>query len=167
MKRRLGLALGVVLVGTSAMPDGVPPVTVVVRENEPGRFLVSWRVPRQLPPRAIPAPVLPASWTATGERTLVERPGAWFLKQAYRAPDGLSGELLGIDYPFPNVTVSTLLRVELLSGERYARLLPPGEDSWRVPRHCWAESSRCPIGRLRHHPVSAQGILAPTGARSR
>ena len=27
----------------------------------------------------------------------------------------------------------TLLRVELLSGERYAHMLPPGETTWRVP----------------------------------
>ena len=41
--------------------------------------------------------------------------------------------MLAIEYPFLNATVSTLLRVELLSGARYAHILAPGEDSWRVP----------------------------------
>jgi hypothetical protein len=51
----------------------------------------------------------------------------------YFCPDGLSAQSIGVDYPFLNATVSTLLRVELLSGERYAHMLPPGETSWRLP----------------------------------
>ena len=39
----------------------------------------------------------------------------------------LAGQQIGIDYPFLNATISTLLRVELLSGDRYAHMLVPGE----------------------------------------
>jgi len=121
------------LIATSAAADGISPVTLKVKEQESGRFLAQWRVPKQLPPRAIPSPVLPESCRSVGERTLTERPGAWFVRQAYLCSDGLSGQSIGVDYPLLNATVSTLLRVELLSGDRYAHMLPPGEESWRVP----------------------------------
>jgi hypothetical protein len=133
MKRLLRLVLGVACVGSTVLADGVRPVPLQVKEKEPGRFLIQWRVPKQLPPRAIPSPILPESCRSTGERTLIERPGAWFLKLTYECTDELSGQVVGIDYPFLNVTVSTLLRVELLSGERHAHMLAPGEDSWRIP----------------------------------
>ncbi len=136
MKRLLCLVLlvlGIVFPGSSALADGVRPVTLRMIEKEPDRFLVQWRVPQQLPTQAIPSPVLPEQCRPTGERTSVERSGAWLLQQNYECPGGLSGQVVGIDYPFLNVMVSTLVRVELLSGERYARMLAPGEDSWRVP----------------------------------
>ena len=82
MKRILALALALFLLGPSVAADGVSPVTMRVTETEPGRLLVQWRVPRQLPPQAIPSPVLPEGFATIGERTLVERPGAWILQQA-------------------------------------------------------------------------------------
>jgi hypothetical protein len=133
VKRLVCGILGAAFLASSAVAGGVRPVTQQLKERESGRFLVQWLVPKQLPSRAIPSPVLPDSCRVVGERTVVERPGTWNLRQLYRCPDGLSGQELRIDYPFLNVTVSTLLRVELLSGERYAHMLAPGEHSWRVP----------------------------------
>jgi hypothetical protein len=133
VKRLVCGILGAAFLASSAVADGVRPVTLQVKERESGAFLVQWLVPKQLPRRAIPSPVLPDSCRVAGERAAIERPGTRSLRQLYRCPDGLSGQQLGIDYPFVNVTVSTLLRVELLSGERYARMLAPGEHSWRIP----------------------------------
>jgi hypothetical protein len=131
--RLLGLITGFALIGPIVVADGIAPVTVKVREQEADRFLVQWRVPKQLPPHAIPTPVFPESCRSVGERSLTERPSAWFVRQTYLCTDGLSGQSIGIDYPFLNATVSTLLQIELLSGDRYAHLLAPGEPSWRVP----------------------------------
>lgn len=119
--------------GTDAFADGIRPVTVQIRETEPELFLAQWRVPGRIPARAMPSPVMPEGCERTGERSMEERSGAWLLRQMYRCPKGLSGRLLRIDYPFPNATVPTLLRVELLSGAQYARMLNPGEDAWQVP----------------------------------
>jgi hypothetical protein len=132
VKRLVCGILGAFL-ASSAVADGIRPVALQVKERESGKFLVQWLVPKQLPRRAIPSPVLPDSCRVAGERTAIERTGAWSLRQLYRCPDGISGRELRIDYPFLNVAVSTLLRVELLSGERYAHMLAPGEHSWRVP----------------------------------
>jgi len=132
--RRVVTLIGAIgLIATSAAADGVSPVTLKVKQQESERFLAQWRAPKQLPPRAIPSPVLPESCRGVGERTLTERPGAWFVRQAYLCSEGLSGQPIGVEYPFLNATIPTLLRVELLSGDRYAHMLAPGEESWRVP----------------------------------
>ena len=135
--RALRGTLALLLLLASQVPvaraDGVPPVTLQIREQESGRFVANWRVPQALPPRAIPSPILPDSCRAVGERSLTERPGAWFLRQVYACPEGLSGQLVGIDFPMLNATVSTILRIELLSGDRYAHSFAPAEGAWKVP----------------------------------
>jgi hypothetical protein len=139
-RRRSWLALGALLAATFLLPaaeravaDGVPPVTMQLREQESGRFLAEWRVPQQLPLSAIPTPVLPPSSHPVGERDLTERPGAWFLRQVFDCPGGLAGRQVGVEFPMLNAMVSTILRVELLSGERYAHSFAPAEGPWRVP----------------------------------
>lgn len=119
--------------GTAAFADGILPVTLKLKEQEANRFLAQWRVPKQLPPSAIPSPVLPDSCRSVGDKAVTERPSAWFVRQSYVCTEGLAGKSVGVDYPFLNATVSTLVRVELLSGDRYAHMLSPGERSWRVP----------------------------------
>ena len=129
----IAFALAPALVPPAALADGVPPVTLQVRESESGRFVAEWRVSEMLPPTAIPTPVFPDSCRPVGARELLERPGARFLRQVFDCPDGIAGKQLGIDFPLLNATVSTILRVELLSGERYAHSFAPQEGPWRVP----------------------------------
>jgi hypothetical protein len=77
--------------------------------------------------------VLPETCESVVERDLQERSAAWILKQVYVCPGGLLGETLGIEYPMVNASVSTLFRVDLLDGERYARVLDPGQSSFQLP----------------------------------
>ncbi|MEE9562787.1 MAG: HupE/UreJ family protein, partial [Thermoanaerobaculia bacterium] len=72
-------------------------------------------------------------------------------------PDGLSGQPLGIRFPLYNIGLSTLLRVEFLSGDRYAHLLNPGEDSWQIPEasaggfsHFLREGRRAAVDGVNH-----------------
>ena len=62
-----------------------------------------------------------------------EQPGTWVFRRAFRCSVGLEGQEVGIDFPFVNPNISTILRVELLSGETYAHLFPSGEEVWRLP----------------------------------
>ena len=120
-------------VGPMAMADDVRPVQVLVKELPSGEFDVQWSVPKVIPPQAMPSPRLPEYCRPEGERTFIDRPSAWLTRQVYRCPDGLSGQPLGIRFPFYNLGLSTLLRVEFLSGDRHAHMLNPGEDSWQIP----------------------------------
>lgn len=127
------LAFGVALAATPARADDVRPVQVHIREREQDNFLVQWLVPKVLPIQAMPSPVLPVHCQPEGERVVLDRPGAWLNRQAYRCSGGLYGHALSISYPISNPGLTTVLRLDLLSGERFAHALSPTEDSWRVP----------------------------------
>lgn len=45
----------------------------------------------------------------------------------------LNGQALEVNYPSHNPSISTLIRLSLLSGAHYQTLLPPGEQHWQVP----------------------------------
>ena len=134
MKERIiGITFAFALVGARASADDARPVTVNVKEREPGAFLVQWQVPQVLPLHAMPVPVLPESCSPEGERTVIDRGVAWLNRQTYRCEDGLAGRAIGIRYPVFNPSLTTFLRVDFLSGERFAHVLGPTEESWIVP----------------------------------
>jgi hypothetical protein len=109
------------------------PVNIQIKEREPGLFQVQWQVPKALPVQAMPSPVLPEPCRKEGERLVVDQPGARLNRQLYRCPDGLAGKTLEIHYPVHNPSLTTLVRVEFLTGESYAHVLGPAERSWRIP----------------------------------
>jgi len=117
----------------AAQADIVQPVSVQWTEQEPNLYLVQWQIPKSYPAPAMPQPVLPESCHASGERTVQDRQNAWLLRRVYRCDDGLAGLEIGVDYPIVMAAQSTMLRVDLLSGERRVHVLAPGEDRWRVP----------------------------------
>jgi len=123
----------VTLIATPAMADSVPPVTIKLTELPSGAFDVQWRVPKLIPARSMPTPRMPEYCQPRGERTFTDRPSAWVFRQVYDCPGGLDGHPVGIQYPVFNAGLSTLLTVEFQSGERYAHMLYPGEDSWTIP----------------------------------
>jgi hypothetical protein len=116
----------------AAALDGQP-IQVQIQEQEPGAFLVQWRVPKIIPFEAMPTLALPEGCRAEGERTLIDQPGGWLNRQLYRCSEELAGRTIRILYPLYNASLTTLVRVDFLSGERFAHVLNPSEDSWRVP----------------------------------
>lgn len=133
LRAGLGGVLAVLLAGACARADDVRPVQVQIKEREPGAFLVQWRVPKLLPPEAIPSPVLPEGCRPEGKRVVLDQPSGWLIRQVVRCPHGVAGQTIGIRYPIYNPSLTTVIRVELLSGERFVRALGPREESWRVP----------------------------------
>ena len=114
--------------------DDVRPVQVQLREQEPDVFLLQWQIPKLIPIHAAPTPFLPAGCQPEGERSVQDEETGWILRQIIRCEGGLMGQTIGIDYPFMNAAVSTVLRVSFLSGEEHARILAPGEDRWQLPQ---------------------------------
>ena len=82
---------------------------------------------------AIPAPGLPETCRTEGRRVVIDQPGGWLQRQVYRCPDGLAGRTIEVRYPIYNPSLTTVIRLELLSGERFAHALDPMEESWTVP----------------------------------
>jgi len=156
--RRVGLVVALLwLVVTGVAADDVRPVQVQVKELPSGAVDVQWSVPKVISPQAMPSPQLPDQCQPYGERVFVDQAAAWLTRQGYRCPDGLAGQRLGIRYPAYNLGLSTLLRVELSSGDRYAHMLDPGEDSWLIPAasaggmaEFFAEAQRSTVDGIKH-----------------
>ncbi|MCZ6478754.1 MAG: HupE/UreJ family protein [Gemmatimonadetes bacterium] len=125
-------ATGLVAAAPALAHEGQP-VQVQIREQEPGVFLVQWRVPKVLPIDAMPALVLPDHCRAEGERVVLEQAGGWLNRQLYRCSEPLAGQVIRIRYPLYNPSLTTLVRIDFLSGERLAHVLNSTEDSWRLP----------------------------------
>ena len=104
-----------------------------VTEKEPGRYAVKWRVPKVLPARAVPTPILPDGCRPAGERGVADQQTAWLLTREWRCDKSLAGQSIGMRYPFPDFALTTVMRVDLLSGDRFAHVLEVGEGSWRLP----------------------------------
>lgn len=121
------------LVPLVARADVGPPAHMQVTETSPGRYVVQWRVPKALPARAVPAPLLPETCRPVGERSVVDQPAAWLLSREWRCEGGLAGKEVGIRYPFGDLALTTVIRVDLLSGDRFAHVMSPGEGPWSVP----------------------------------
>jgi len=148
--------------------DDVRPVQVQIREREPRVFLVQWQVPQVMRPQAMPTPRMPEGCEPEGTRTVQELPGAWLNRQIFRCRDDLAGQSIGLRYPFGNPSLSTVIRIELLSGDRYATLLAPTDDAWEVPA---ALSIDAPLRAVRdaildgvrhvfNHPIHVIFVLA-------
>ncbi len=133
VRRSVLAALAVAIIVAPAFGHEGRPVQVQIKEREPGAFLVQWRVPKVLPVQAMPVPVLPESCRPEGERVFLDQPSGWMNRQVFRCSEGLAGQTIGIAYPMPNTTITTVLHVEFLSGERFAHALAPQEESWRLP----------------------------------
>lgn len=150
------LALLLFVAGHAAA-DIVQPVNLQAKEQEPNTFLVQWQVPKLYPVQAMPEPLLPESCRTRGERVLQDQPAAWLNRQVYRCPDGLAGHRIGIQYRLVNAGQTTVMRVDLLSGEQLVHLLAEGEMWWDVPEidagllaKLWPNVRRAVMQGVRH-----------------
>lgn len=123
----------VVLFPVLVTADMGPPVHMQISETEEGLYTVQWRVPKALPPRAVPTPMLPETCKPTTEATVVQQPAAWLVEAQWLCETSLAGQVVGMDYPYPDLSLTTVVRVDLLSGDRFAHVLNQGEESWQLP----------------------------------
>ena len=56
-----------------------------------------------------------------------------YKRQFFHCKSNLSGENISVAWPNYNPSISTLFRLERLSGENHSKILPPDNLSWTVP----------------------------------
>ena len=117
------------IVTTSAGAHESRPLYVEIVEKAPNAFAVSWKIPPSALAVTSPVVVMPKACTAAAPPAgtqLVKR-------QLFRCKSDLSGEEIRIEFPRYNPSISTLFRLQRLSGEKHTAIQGPKEPSWRVP----------------------------------
>jgi hydrogenase/urease accessory protein HupE len=121
------------LAAATATAHDARPNYVQITETELNTFSVMWKVPASMPGGALPYPTLP-------EGCVADRQPAWQLtgaeylgQQVFRCDAGLSGRIVGIEFPTINPSLSTLYKINLANGEEHLRILKPSETEWTVP----------------------------------
>ena len=119
------------------------PLYVEITEREPERFAVQWKIPTSIPQVNTPELILPSTCRPQGEDSTVRQADAVVRQRQVQCPGGLAGGDVAIRFPVLNPSVSSLFRLQRLSGETVTKLLIPGEQTWRVP----ARATRLGVAR--------------------
>jgi hydrogenase/urease accessory protein HupE len=106
---------------------------VQITETEPNTFSVSWKVPASVPGAALPYPTLPEGCVPERQPAWQQAGGEYLGQQLFRCDAGLSGRVVGIEFPTINPSLSTLYKIRLAGGEEHLRILKPSETQWTVP----------------------------------
>ena len=107
------------------------PLYVEVVEKEPLVFSVQWKIPPSVDVRNAPeismAEICTSATADRGGGKGGQR------RQTYRCERDPAGTSIGVVYPAFNPSVSTLVRIERISGETHSIVASPGDDQVRIP----------------------------------
>lgn len=129
--RRVGLLWLAVWLPTAGWAHELRPVYLEVLEQAEGMFQVQWKSPLSLPEP--PTVVMPEACRPEAAPLHSRLSDAVLVRQPYRCKQGISGSRIGLNFPGANPAVTTIVQVNLLSGEQHAGMLAPGEVHWQVP----------------------------------
>jgi hydrogenase/urease accessory protein HupE len=105
------------------------PLFVEIVEKAPNAFAVTWKIPPSTLAVTSPVVVMPEVCTASsppGGTQLVKR-------QLFRCKSDISGKRVHIEFPRYNPSISTLFRLQRLSGKKHTAIQGPNDPAWTVP----------------------------------
>jgi len=120
------------------------PLFVEITEKEAGVFELQYKIPPTIPKFNLPEIFLPDSFEAIDKITIYQTVSGGFIKrQNFKSASALnSGDIL-IQYPMMNPSVSCIMKITLLNGQKFNKLLGPEELLWTVPEEeSWAGIAR-------------------------
>jgi len=127
------LTLFILCITSTAQAHDARPNFVQITETEINTFSVSWKVPASMPGSALPYPTLPEGCAAERQPAWQQAGAEYVGQQVFRCEQGLSGRVVGIEFPTINPSLSTLYKIRLANGEEHLRILKPSETEWTVP----------------------------------
>ena len=121
--------LAILFGATAANAHESRPLYVEILEKAPNTFAVTWKIPPSALTVSSPVVIMPKVCAAAAPPAgtqLVKR-------QVFRCKNDLSGEQIRIDFPRYNPSISTLFRLQRLSGEKHTAIQGPNDSAWLVP----------------------------------
>ena len=107
------------------------PLYVEVMETEPLVFSVQWKAPPSVDSRNTPEITMPEGCRADGEGAGSSR--GHTRRRTYRCERDPAGRSIRMAYPAFNPSVSALVRIIRVSGEKHSILAPPGQTEVVIP----------------------------------
>jgi len=130
----LKLALAVSATVTSvARAHESRPLYIEVTEKAPLQFSVQWKIPPSVDIRNAPEILMPEGCVAATGKAAGQTGRGSVRRQAYRCEVDPAGTALQINYPLFNPSVSALVRVSRISGERHSLLASPDQTEVIIP----------------------------------
>jgi len=120
----LALALTFVMVAPASAHDARP-VAVEITETLPGLFQADLKVPPTVAAANHPALIWPSVCQDASE--------AADASGLMRCESGLTAQVLALEYPRFNPSLTTFFRLELLDGSVVTAMLPPSIPEWQIP----------------------------------
>lgn len=120
----LTLMLTFVMVAPASAHDARP-VAVEITETLPGLFHANLKVPPTVAAANHPALIWPSACLDASEAA----DGSGLM----RCESGLTAQVLALEYPQYNPSLTTFFRLELLDGSVFTAMLPPSIPQWQVP----------------------------------
>lgn len=110
------------------------PLFIEINEIKPDVFSQTLKAPRSLPDFNVPNLKIPAGCKADGEMITAFTSESYIKKSKFNCGNSISEKKLQIEYPVLNPSITTIINISLLNGEKHRKLLKAGELSWTVPQ---------------------------------
>lgn len=128
----LGLSLSLSL-SMLCMAHESRPLFVEVTELEKGVYELQYKIPPTVPEFNLPEIILPGNFLAIDQLSIHQSAGGFIKRQRFKSAAGLNGGEINIKYPVLNPSVSCIVRIALLNGQKFSKLLGPDELAYQVP----------------------------------
>jgi hydrogenase/urease accessory protein HupE len=146
MSRRVVLLVGLLAVATTVAAHEVRPGYLELQQSGDATWEVTWKVPTRGELRLALDPLLPASCSATDERTSIRTAGALVERWTVECSDGLSGQITiqGLEYTLTDV----LVRIQPTEGEVRSFLLRSTSPSTVLGEEATGQAYQRALGYL-------------------
>lgn len=139
IKKRLLSLLLCLSMSTLCFAHESRPLFVEIIQKESGLYELQYKIPSTIPEFNLPEIFLPDTFEALDRLGIHQTSGGFIKKQMFKSVSGLNGAEIRIQYPVMNPSVSCIMKVVLLNGQKFNKLLGPDELIWKVPQEeSWA-----------------------------
>lgn len=119
------------------------PLFIEITERETGVYQLQYKIPSTIPDFNLPEVFLPEYFTALDQLVVRQTASGFIKQQSFKSNSGLNSAEIRIKYPVMNPSVSCIVKIVLLNGQKFNKLLGPDELKWTVPEEeSWAGVAR-------------------------
>jgi len=122
-----------IFAGLSAQAHDARPLSITLAEQSAGLFRAVVRIPPSLATHESPRIEWPGGCEVLEGGSSAGTSVYGVITSLVACSRGVANGTITIDYPLFNPSISTLIRLETLSGVSLTTVLPPDVDSWTVP----------------------------------